>query len=61
MQRSLGWISDKGVCIKSDDLYEAIVCPSGHLKMSKADLNSSCTGYNKTACPSGYDCICKPC
>jgi hypothetical protein len=34
MQRSLGWISDKGICIKSDLFYEAIICPPNHLKMS---------------------------
>jgi hypothetical protein len=61
MQRELGWISEKGACMRSDKFYDAVVCPVGYLKLSEVDVDTSCKGVNTTACPDGYTCVCRPC
>ena len=59
MQEKLGWISE-GKCMRSDNFYNAVVCPAGYVKKSEAEMDRSCvdddadSGWvNTTACPPG--------
>mmetsp|Transcript_23862 Transcript_23862/g.42288 ORF Transcript_23862/g.42288 Transcript_23862/m.42288 type:complete len:931 (-) Transcript_23862:188-2980(-) len=52
-------------CDRSSALYDAIQCPSGSFKKSIEDVESACgilaAADSKYTCPTGYECICKPC
>jgi serine/threonine protein kinase len=75
MQRSLGWIKEPteepaphstefvslGQCMKSDNFYDAIVCPDTYVKVSKEAMDVGCSSVNTTPCPDGYSCVCNPC
>ena len=67
MQEDLGWIfkdttTQRMKCMRSDNLYDAIVCPSGHFKLSETEVDAQCGQLgSRYACPSGYACLCRPC
>ncbi|GAB5364379.1 hypothetical protein AAMO2058_000965100 [Amorphochlora amoebiformis] len=68
MQEDLNWIiknetTGKRMCIRSSNLYDAIVCPDGYFKLSQDVVSSQCNSYGdpKYTCPTGYECICEPC
>jgi hypothetical protein len=48
-------------CARPKELYEAIVCPSGHFKKSKEEAESGCADSG-LECKEGYQCVvCNPC
>jgi len=50
----------KTVCQRAATLYDAIVCPPGHFKMTEEEVNEGCVSQNLT-CPEGDRCLCRPC
>ena len=47
-------------CIRSSNIYDAIVCPPGHFKKSEYEVINSCINMG-LGCKEGYQCVCKPC
>ena len=64
MMSDLGWVKD-GKCIRNSDTYDAIICPSGKVKVSRAKMDELCSKQAKEdprfECPEGYSCVCSPC
>jgi hypothetical protein len=67
MQEETGFIRKNALtgamqCIRSKNIYDAVVCPVGHFKKSKDDVTNGCALAGK---PCDYDpdfqCVCKPC
>ena len=47
-------------CIRSSDTYDALVCPSGSYKRSRAETEGGCVLQGR-ACRPGATCLCGPC
>eukprot|EP00586_Coscinodiscus_wailesii_P004455 CAMPEP_0172487068 /NCGR_PEP_ID=MMETSP1066-20121228/15930_1 /TAXON_ID=671091 /ORGANISM="Coscinodiscus wailesii, Strain CCMP2513" /LENGTH=1142 /DNA_ID=CAMNT_0013253441 /DNA_START=382 /DNA_END=3810 /DNA_ORIENTATION=+ len=49
-------------CIRSKNIYDAVVCPIGHFKKSEDDVINGCA-LAGTPCDSDtkFQCVCKPC
>lgn len=68
MQQEIGFIEPseddmgKWHCLRSNELYDSVVCPKGQIKKSKADFETSCE-LQGLSCniDEDYECICQPC
>jgi len=63
MQEGLNWINIKtGACIRSSQMYDAIVCPSGYFRKSRDEVDNGCENEG-IECPADddYTCVCQPC
>ncbi|CAB9525762.1 Receptor-type guanylate cyclase gcy [Seminavis robusta] len=47
-------------CARPAFLYEAIVCPTGHFKKSKEEVENGCAQVG-LQCDEGHQCVCNPC
>jgi len=65
MQEETGFITmepDTGVnrCVRSAELYDAIICPEGKFLRSQEDVLSGCKDRD-IECADGFQCLCTPC
>jgi serine/threonine protein kinase/ABC-type phosphate/phosphonate transport system substrate-binding protein len=65
MQEETGFINKnpetgKMQCIRSANIYDAIVCPPGHFKKSEEEVAMGCFDAG-LECKIGFQCVCKPC
>ena len=53
---------DTGVnrCVRSAEIYDAIVCPEGKFLRSQEDVLNGCKDRN-IECAEGFQCLCTPC
>ena len=59
--QELGWIDLKTrACMRSANLYEAIVCPPGYVTLPKSTVDGLCQQAG-LPCREGYECLCRPC
>jgi signal transduction histidine kinase/CheY-like chemotaxis protein len=56
----LGFSDRSGVCIRSNNLYDAIPCPEGFRKRTREQVAVDCE-LDDLPCPDGYSCVCRPC
>lgn len=65
MQESTGLIefnlkTNTWKCHRNETLYDAIVCPTGFEKKSRASMDGGCADYG-LECGEGFKCVCQPC
>jgi hypothetical protein len=49
-------------CIRSAEIYDAIVCPPGHFRKSQDEVNTGCDQPGFFNCTEeGFQCLCSPC
>ena len=52
--------TDLRQCVRSSDVYDAIVCPDGHYKKPTEDVADACMAAG-LGCNEDFRCICAPC
>lgn len=65
MQEATGFIrldqeDNTWKCIRSSELYNAIVCPAGWLIKTREEVENGCKEED-LVCLEGYQCVCQPC
>eukprot|EP00977_Amphora_coffeiformis_P013940 scaffold3806_cov169-Amphora_coffeaeformis.AAC.16 len=65
MQEGTGFIrQDEGTniwrCVRSEEIYDAITCPTGFYRKSKNEVARSCSLIG-LECKEGFQCLCSPC
>lgn len=46
-------------CVRSSQIFDAIVCPPGYFRRSKEDVSNGCSELGLDCY--GYQCLCRPC
>ena len=65
MQEETGFISkdpETGItrCVRSKEIYDAIVCPPSHFRRSEQEVAKACAVAG-LECDEGFQCLCSPC